>query len=71
MIYIETLDTVYFERYIVIKSFGKSAARILDLTFTSKLDTKNDIYQLGSLVGGIISWWNHCSKSKIHYKYGP
>lgn len=55
MIYIETLDTVYFERYIVIKNFGKSAARILDLSFTSKLDTKNDIYQLGSLVGGIIA----------------
>ena len=55
MIYIETLDTVYFERYIVIKNFGKSAARILDLSFTSKLDTKNDIYQLESLVGGIIA----------------
>ena len=55
MIYIETLDTVYFERYIVIKSFEKSAARILDLSFTSKLDTKNDIYQLESLVGGIIA----------------
>ena len=35
MFYIETLDTVYFEKYIVIKNFGKSAAKILDLTFIS------------------------------------
>ena len=55
MFYIETLDTVYFEKYIVIKNFGKSAAKILDLTFISKLDEKNDLNRLGSLVGGIIA----------------
>ncbi|WP_434351796.1 hypothetical protein [Trichococcus flocculiformis] len=53
--YIETLDTVYFEKYIVIKNFGKSAAKILDLTFISKLDEKNDLNRLRSLVGGIIA----------------
>lgn len=55
MIYIETLDTVYFEKYIVIKNFGKSAAKIIDLNFTSKLDSNNDTYQMKSLVGGIIA----------------
>ena len=55
MFYIETLDTVYFEKYIVIKNFGKSAAKILDLTFISKLYEKNDLNRLGSLVGGIIA----------------
>lgn len=55
MIYMETLDTVYFEKYMVIKNFGKSAAKILDLSFTSKLDFNNDAYQLKSLVEGLIA----------------
>ncbi|HBH6328674.1 recombinase family protein [Enterococcus faecium] len=41
VIYIETLDTVYFERYIVIKNFGKSAARILQsASLKENMDTK-------------------------------
>lgn len=53
-IYVETLDTVYFEKLLVVKNYGKTAAKIVELTFHSKLDKINEGKNLQSLVNGWI-----------------
>lgn len=54
-VFVETFDTVYFEKYLVIKNFGQTAAKILELEFQTKLDSSNEQFKLQSLVGGTIA----------------
>lgn len=54
-IFVETLDTVYFEKYLAIKNFGQTSAKILELEFQTKLDSSNERFKLQSLVGGTIA----------------
>lgn len=49
------MDTVYFEKYLTIKNFGHTAAKILELDFQTKLDIYNEQFKLQSLVGGTIA----------------
>lgn len=50
MMYIETIDTVYFSKDLVIKNFGKTSAKIEDIQFEGNLDKK-----MKSLIYGTIA----------------
>lgn len=74
-LYVETLDTVYFDRYLVLKNFGNSGAKILAINFESELDEYNEPRQMSSLVNGTIAPGQKFStsiersyKGKIHAK---
>lgn len=54
-IYLETIDTTYFEKYIAIKNFGKTSAVITHILVRSNNgDIPND-FDLSSLNDGIIA----------------
>jgi len=53
--YVETIDTIYFSKHLVIKNFGKTSAKIKSLDFTSELDEFNKDNQMQSLVKGMIA----------------
>lgn len=54
-LYIETLDTIYFSKYIVLKKYGTTSAKIIDLKFDTKLDRTNEKFKLSSLIGGSVA----------------
>lgn len=54
-IFVEALDTVYFEKYLVIKNFGNTSAKILSIAFKTDLDEWNNKYKLQTLVDGSIA----------------
>lgn len=56
-LYVETLDTVGggWVRYIVLKNFGKSAAKITKLSFNTDLDKKNKDRKLSSLINATVA----------------
>ena len=51
--YIETIYGLNFQKNLTIKNFGKTPARILDLTFHTPLDELNSNLQMKSIVGSI------------------
>src|SRR5699024_12065343 len=53
--YVETIDTIYFSKHLVIKNFRKTSAKIKSLDFTSELDEFNKDNQMQSLVKGMIA----------------
>lgn len=53
--YVETIDTIYFSKHLVIKNFGKTSAKIKSLHFISELDDFNKEKQMQSIVGGTIA----------------
>lgn len=54
-IYIETLDTVYFGKYIVIKNFGKTSALIKSISVESNNNDIPNDFDLSTLQNGIIA----------------
>lgn len=54
-LYVETLDTVYFHKYIVLKNFGNTSATIIDLTFEGELDKYNNEFKMETLIGGTVA----------------
>ncbi|WP_454955842.1 hypothetical protein [Gemella morbillorum] len=53
--YIETIYGLNFQKNLTIKNFGKTPARILELTFHTELDSLNNKLQMKSVVGSIIA----------------
>ena len=53
--YIETIHGLNFQKNLTIKNFGKTPARILELTFHTALDELNSNLQMKSIVGSIIA----------------
>lgn len=54
-LYVETLDTIYFHKYIVLKNFGNTSATIIDLTFEGELDEYNNKFRMETLIGGTVA----------------
>jgi len=54
-IYIESIDTIHFEKYIVIKNFGATSAKITELSFDVDLENFNQRNNLQSLVCGTLA----------------
>ncbi|EGP5619480.1 hypothetical protein DUC53_001679 [Enterococcus faecium] len=55
-IYVDIIDTSFFGKYLVVKNFGKTSAKILSLEFQGlDKDPINKKRQLQSLVGGTIA----------------
>lgn len=53
--YIDSVDTIYFSKDLVIKNFGKSSARIDRIEFDTELDQLNKEKKMQSLIGGMIA----------------
>lgn len=53
--YIETIYGLNFQKNLTIKNFGKTPARIIELTFHTALDEFNSNLQMKSIVGSIIA----------------
>lgn len=53
--YVETIDTIYFSKDLVLKNFGNTSAKILELTFLTPLDETNEERQLNSLINGTVA----------------
>lgn len=54
-VYFEFIDTVTASKYISIKNFGKSPARITYLRFSKKLDPANEDTQMQSIIGTTLA----------------
>lgn len=76
--YVETIDTIYFSKDLVIKNFGKTGAKIESLIFDTELDEINKEKNMQSVVGGMImpnqkfttAIKNDFNKEiKVHIKY--
>ncbi|GKT04501.1 hypothetical protein [Furfurilactobacillus entadae] len=55
MVYVDFIDVVSATKYIVIKNFGHSGAKITKLTFDKNLDSTNERTHLQTLVNGLIA----------------
>jgi len=53
--YVETIDSVAFQNNLVIKNFGKTSAKIINLNFHTDLDKFNSEFQLSSLINAEIA----------------
>ena len=54
-VYVEFIDTVTASKYISIKNFGKSPARVTYLKFSKKLDESNKDTNMQSIIGTTLA----------------
>ncbi|MGG5316431.1 hypothetical protein [Enterococcus sp. AZ072] len=54
-IYVETIEISSFSKYFVIKNFGVTSAKILDLSFSRELDSSNKKFNMNSLINGTLA----------------
>lgn len=54
-IYFETIDTIDFGKYIVLKNFGKTSAKILDITVDGSPKSHGMDIDFSSMIGATIS----------------
>ena len=54
-VYVEFIDTVTASKYISIKNFGKSPARVTYLKFSKKLDESNKNTNMQSIIGTTLA----------------
>ncbi|KRL40499.1 MAG: hypothetical protein ABF483_00020 [Liquorilactobacillus nagelii] len=53
-VYLDYTTLPYKNKYLAIKNFGKTPAKILSLSFETHLDKGNDQFKLGFIIGGTI-----------------
>ncbi|MFC6464965.1 hypothetical protein ACFP65_08285 [Marinilactibacillus sp. GCM10026970] len=53
--YIENIDTVYFSKHLVLKNFGKTSAKIIDIKFDKDLTKEKPPISFDSMIGGTIA----------------
>lgn len=53
--YVENIDTIYFSKHLVLKNFGKTSAKILEITLDKELKKGELPFNFDSMIGGTIA----------------